>query len=273
MNRTLGLLYQQEGESSKAARCYSTMQRVLENLGETEAAGYYGNLAGSDQTTTWEAKGSEFDASDFDVGNTRAQAAGRRKSISPASGSPSGRTPRPRRLQCLPCRRLPSLGSHIRQMSRSCWRRCVFASHSRSGLRPRPRSPALPQPSRRTLSCRRFVCQLLQSHPSSAVSNVPPPAASYASFEVIEVGSSPVAPPPVQSPPPLPAAPIAVPTLSSLAAELDAELGDSFTPAPQPRREAPAPVSRPVQPAPRPPVIPGARRASGCVPGGGTRHS
>src|SRR5208337_1041678 len=57
--------------------------------------------------------------------------------------------------------------------------------------------------------------------------------------EVIEV--------PADSPSPAPlAAPAEVPSLSSLAAALDAELGDSFVPTPQPRRESPAPL--PVQP-------------------------
>jgi hypothetical protein len=49
---------------------------------------------------------------------------------------------------------------------------------------------------------------------------------------------------------PLPAPPAysSAPTLSSLAAELDAELGDSFIPTPQPRRDTPA--QRPIAPTP-----------------------
>ena len=71
LNRSLGLLYRQAGDAARAARCYSTMQRVLEKLGETEAAGFYASLAGSGQTTTWEAKGSEFTARDFDLAPPR----------------------------------------------------------------------------------------------------------------------------------------------------------------------------------------------------------
>jgi tetratricopeptide (TPR) repeat protein len=261
LNRTLGLLYQQEGQSSKAARCFSTMQRVLEGLGETEAAGYYGNLAGSDQTTTWEAKGSEFDASDFDVetestsgGAEEIDLSGEWESVwqdSPAQppAVPSfSSAPEPGIAY-------PANVSELLEEVRFCIAQQIWSEAETAISRLAAACPTHPElPTLRV--------QLLQSHPSSAVSNIPPPAASYASFEVIEVGGSPVEPPPVQSPPPLPAAPIAAPTLSSLAAELDAELGDSFTPAPQPRRETPAPASRSVQPAPRPPVAsPAAARA------------
>ena len=100
LNRTLGLLYRQEGESAKAAGCYGTMQRVLESLGETEAAGYYANLAGSGQTTTWEAKRRR-------VHRPRLRAFGRRRGDNRRRrgnrslrrvGSPSGRMPPPSRL-------------------------------------------------------------------------------------------------------------------------------------------------------------------------------
>jgi len=67
LNRSLALLYSQEGQSNQAAQCYSTMQRVLEALGDSESASYYANLAGSGQTTTWEAKSGEFAARDFDL--------------------------------------------------------------------------------------------------------------------------------------------------------------------------------------------------------------
>jgi tetratricopeptide (TPR) repeat protein len=64
LNRALGLLYRQDGDTSRAARCYFTMQRVLEGLDAGDAAEYYAKLASSGQTT-WEAKGSEFTAREF----------------------------------------------------------------------------------------------------------------------------------------------------------------------------------------------------------------
>jgi hypothetical protein len=64
----------------------------------------------------------------------------------------------------------------------------------------------------------------------------PPMPPDFAPVEVIEVSEhqqpGPVRPATIAPPP--------APTLNSLAAELDAELGDSFTPAPQPHREPPA---------------------------------
>ena len=65
LNRALATLYRQDGEPGKAARCYFVMQRVLQAFGANETAEYYANLASSGQTNTWEAKGSEFSASEF----------------------------------------------------------------------------------------------------------------------------------------------------------------------------------------------------------------
>jgi tetratricopeptide (TPR) repeat protein len=73
LNRTLGLLYRQSSNGSKAARCYFNMQRVLEGLGAKEAAEYYADLAtaapaaDTPATNTWEAQGSEFTASEFTI--------------------------------------------------------------------------------------------------------------------------------------------------------------------------------------------------------------
>ena len=96
----LGLLYRQAGDSARAARCYAAMQRALQKLGETQAAEFYASLAGSGQTTTWEAKGSEFTPRDFDLAPLprRRWPATPRKSISPASGNPSFRNPPPSHL-------------------------------------------------------------------------------------------------------------------------------------------------------------------------------
>jgi tetratricopeptide (TPR) repeat protein len=106
-------------------------------------------------------------------------------------------------------------------------------------------------------------------HPPHTPAAVPP-ASRYAPIEVIEVGEevSPfgmgdndalndqalrnVAP---NAPPPVFAAPSPAPTLSSLAAELDAELGEGFTPIAQPRREAPV-AARPETFIPPPPLPP-----------------
>jgi tetratricopeptide (TPR) repeat protein len=67
LNHELARLYRQDGNGSKAARCYFTMQRVLERLGAKPAADYYGDLAISAGrvANTWEAQGSDFSASEF----------------------------------------------------------------------------------------------------------------------------------------------------------------------------------------------------------------
>jgi len=253
LNHTLGLLYRQEGESSKAARCFSSMQRVLENLGESEAAGYYGNLAGSDQTTTWEAKGSEFAARDFEV--YPESESGSAEEIDLSGEWESVWQDSPAEPIALPSASsaselgvaYPANVSELLEEVRFCVAQQIWSEAETAISRLAAACPAHPE-----LPVLRG--QLLQGHPSPAESAIVPPP-RYAPVEVIEVSgglSSLGAPPSIQAQPPN----LAAPTLSSLAAELDAELGDNFTPAPQPRREAPAPAPRSAQPAPPPPVGP-----------------
>jgi len=261
LNRTLGLLYRQEGKSSKAAHCYSTMQRVLEGLGETEAAGYYSNLAGSDQTTTWEAKGNEFAARDFDLSANPEGSNGSAEEIdlsgewesvwqdSPATPAalPSSSS------QPMPPDALPENVSELLEEVRFCLKQQIWAEAETAISRLAAVSPEYPElPALRE--------QLRRDRPSASDSPAaPPPGPRYAPVEVIEVAgdhASPPAPPFIEAPLPQPAAPPAAPTLSSLAAELDAVLGDSFTPAPQPRIEAPAPRPRSAQTSPPPAPAP-----------------
>ena len=147
LNRTLGLLYHQEGDASNSARCYKTMQRVLENLGASEAADYYSALTASGQTNTWEAKGSEFAASDFDIANDKTPSdteeidlSGEWESVwqDEAPGEPSGQLPNYRRRSRAPARLpTPSPRVHVsaRAERRRRRRRHASTTWSRSCLR------------------------------------------------------------------------------------------------------------------------------------------
>jgi len=65
--RTLGQLYRQAGDTSKSSRCFATMQRVLEQMGAAEAAAHYANFVQPGDETTWETKGTEFTATEFEL--------------------------------------------------------------------------------------------------------------------------------------------------------------------------------------------------------------
>jgi tetratricopeptide (TPR) repeat protein len=285
LNRTLALLYTQQGESSKAVRCYSILQRVLEELGENEAAGYYANLAGAQQTHTWEAKGSEFTARDFDLNAVSDEASGSTEEIdlsgewesvwqdtpaTPAANlkaAPELPPPPPAADTALPSENVPEqLESELLEEVRFCLAQQIWPEAETAIARLAtacPEHPELPA----------LRAQLQQGCPVSTPAEPPiaapsSPAPVYAPVEVIEVSddlstisihasSAPSAP----STPPFPAAPVATPTLNSLAAELDAELGDSFVPVskPQPRREIPAPAlgsAAPDSPTPAPVPMP-----------------
>jgi tetratricopeptide (TPR) repeat protein len=264
LNRTLGLLYGQAGESTKAASCYGTMHRVLESLGETEAAGYYAERAGSNQTTTWEAKSNEFAARDFDLSPESGDAASgaeeidisaeweavwKDESIAPSFSAapepPPAETPE----------NIPELVEEVRFcLAQQIWDQAESAISRLAAAS--PEHPELPA----------FRAELRQRVPTPASSDfpIPPPAPDYAPVEVIEVSSdlsSPTAPP--TEPPPLPP-PTPAPTLSSLAAELDFELGDSFVPAQPPRRE-PSPTPS-AQPEPRLGVAPEGKVSATPIP-------
>ncbi len=263
LNRTLALLYAQEGQTARAASCYSVMHRVLEGLGESEAAGYYSNLAGSGQTTTWEAKSGEFAPRDFSLnspdgtGNTEEiDLSSEWESVwqdPPAEAPPTPAAPTPATEAS--SGNISELLEEVRFcLNQQIWSEAETAIGRLASVFPdHPELPAL-------------RARLQQGSGSTAPSRpaAPVPSSGFAPIEVIEVSehtsSLSMTPAAAQAPPAAPYTP-ATPTLSSLAAELDAELGDGFTPAPQPRREPPAAV-RPTPPAssaPRitqPPVAP-----------------
>jgi len=256
LNRTLAMLYAQEGRSAQAAQCYSTMHRVLEGLGESEAAGYYANLAGSGQTTTWEAKSGEFAARDFDLnapeadGNTEEiDLSGEWESVwqdSPAAAAPP--PPAPPAPTESPDARI----SELLEEARFCLNQQIWSEAETAVSRLAAEAPEHPElPALRA--------RLRQGSPAPAAPPAPlPPSLGYSPVEVIEVSDRPStipvrpAPPAPPPPSPPPSYPASAPSLSSLAAELDAELGDSFVPMAQPRREAPAPAARPANPIPAP---------------------
>ncbi len=247
LNRTLAMLYRQEGDTSQAARCYKTMQRVLESLGETEAAGYYAKLTGSDQTTTWEVKGSEF--TDFDLSDNSGSVGSAEEidlsseweSVWKDSPAPPP-TPSPSSTPDSPV----TSSAHISELLDEvhfCLAQQIW-SEAETGISRLavacPEHPELPK----------LRSQLLQGKPAPLAQ--PPSSSSFEVIELVDDLSSFPASPTLQPPPLLPAPRTAAPTLNSLAAELDAELGDSFTPIPQPRREASSPAVRPVAPVPTP---------------------
>ncbi len=232
------------------------MQRVLESLGETEAAGYYANLAGSDQTTTWEAKdGDEFSTMDFDLSADVDPASGSAEEIDLSSewesvwqDTPAPPPPSPA-VESPVASSAPVSGQVLELLEEVhfCLAQRIWSEAETAIARLAAACPSHPElPALRS--------QLLQGQPNPGAAPHPPEP-RYAPVEVIELGNdefgndlSSFPPPSFDVPPPSPAAP----SLSSLAAELDADLGDSFTPAPQPRREVPASAPRPAYSAPEP---------------------
>jgi tetratricopeptide (TPR) repeat protein len=266
LNRALAILHRQDGDSAGAARCYGTMHRVLENLGEIEAAGYYANLAGSGQTTTWEAKSNDFAARDFDLGpadgsteeidlSSEWESVWQDAPVDPSAVPSAASLATPVASASNSAENIPELLEEVRFcLSQQIWSEAETAISRLAAACPgHPELPAL-----RT--------QLSQGRPAPTPKVAPP--TRYGPVEVIEVQDDeahdnqsasslhPVIAPsiPVM---PFPVAPPAAPTLSSLAAELDAELGDSYVPVAQPRRETPVPAppatAAPFAPAPTPP--------------------
>lgn len=60
LNLTLARLSLQQGDTARATRCFATMQRVLEELGYAEAAAFYGKRVTAQQTVAWETTPQEF---------------------------------------------------------------------------------------------------------------------------------------------------------------------------------------------------------------------
>ena len=246
LNRTLAKLYSLEGQDAQASRCYAVMNRVLESLGASEAAGYYANLAGSGQTTMWEAKSGEFAPRDFDLG---APTGGATEEIDISSewesvwqeggaeGEPAAPAPFAPPPAYTPASHPPAAsapgGSSVEELVEEvkfCLDQKIWPEAESAIARltaAAPQHPDLP------VFCARF-------RQGTAAPELPP-------IDVIDVDEAgPLAQP-------LPSAPVAPPSLSSLAADLDAELGDDFTPVQAPREPA-RPVPPAAVPAPPPPV-------------------
>jgi tetratricopeptide (TPR) repeat protein len=246
LNQTLARLYAQDGNSAQASRCYAVMHRVLEELGASEAAGFYANLAGSGQTTTWEAKSGEFAPRDFDLGapagNTEEVDLSAEwesvwqepeEPVTPAAVAPAPAAavsaPPPPRPYAPPAgsAAIPGAGNvqELLEEAKFCLDQKIWSEAENAIARltaAAPQHPELPG-----------LCQRYRQ--GTAAPEFPP-------IEVIDLEEQ-------GAPAPSMAAPAEAPTLSSLAAELDAELGDSFTPAQPPRRE-PVPVAAAARPAP-----------------------
>jgi tetratricopeptide (TPR) repeat protein len=283
LNRTLGMLYRQENDASNSARCYKIMQRVLENMGAAEAADYYAGLTTSGQTTTWEAKGSEFTASDFDIaaddsnGGTEEidlssewESVWQNDPVAEAPMSPEPPTPEPvvhladdvagyaaenaAESDVADVAADPKVAELLEEvhfcLTQQIWEEAESAVSRLAEVCPNhPELPELRDQVRRASSL---------SGPAVAA-----PQPGFAPVEVIEVSTD-STPLPVLSPsaddapyagnvPPADhVPPVAEPSLGALASELDLELGDSFTPVAQPRRVPPPPVAPTPEPAPAP---------------------
>ena len=222
LNRTLAVFYAQVGQKSLATRCYATMHRVLELMGDSEAASFYCELAGAGQTTTWEAKSGEFTASEFEMKpEAPVTDHGTAEEIDLSGEWESVwqvEEPKPETVDEIPP------GVNVDDMlveARFCLDRNIISEAE--SLITRIASVA---PNHPALAALRARLQEAVAGPQAAPA--PPPPTAYHPVEVIEMGSSTISAPP--PPPP----PVAAPTLNSLAAELDAELGEGYTPAPRP---------------------------------------
>lgn len=236
LNRALAVTYAQVGQKALATRCYASMHRVLEAMGESEAASFYCELAGAGQTTTWEAKTGEFTPSEFEM-KPEASPQGTAEEIDLSGEWESVwqvEEPKPEAAPAIPA------GVNIDDMlveARFCLDRRIISEAESLLARIASYVPDHPE-----LPALRARLQEVTNAPQAAAPAVPP--AAYQPVEVIEVGTPSSAALPVPPPPPQPAA---APTLNSLAAELDAELGEGFEPAPR------TPVSpRPTVPPPPP---------------------
>jgi len=278
LNHALGLLLRQEGDAASAARCYSTMHRVLENLGEVEAAGYYAGLAGSGQTTTWESKSNEFTARDFDLGaadgsTEEIDLSNEWESVWQDAPTDSAAVPPTIALATpLPVAPASNAAENIPELLeevRFCLSQQIWSEAETAIFRLAAASPNHPE-------LRTLRDQLSQGRPASTPKTTPP-ATRYGPVEVIEVSDEEAVQPSTATPVPVlpfPAASPAAPTLSSLAAELDAELGDSYVPVSQPRREAPVaprpaappPAAASFTPTPTPPPLQPRKSAQESIP-------
>jgi len=271
LNRTLGLLYRQEGDASNSARCYKTMQRVLESLGASEAADYYAALTTSGPTVTWEAKGSEFTASDFDIATDQTPSdteeidlSGEWESVwqdeaaDETSAAPSA--PQPEAAADGPAADVTDANvAELLEEVHFCLNQQIWEEAESALARLAQACPSHPE-----LPALRDRMHRASASSGSAIAV---PELGFAPVEVIEVTDEPAPFPglapaeefaPAESDSPVAeAAPADEPSLSALASELDLELGDSFTPVAQPRH-VPAPPEPPAAPLalePPPPML------------------
>lgn len=294
VNRLLAQLYTFEGKTTQAARCYNTMQRVLDNLGLTEAASFYANLAGpesgSEQTTTWETNDSEFTrefdlaAGQEEVGSNAEEIdlSGEWESVWPAEPAappaapvqppPVAAVPAPVAIPAAHANPVPAPQpdpvAELLDEARFClaqqiWDQAETAISRLASVAPQhPELPAL-------------FSELRRGRPAAAPDPVsapapnpahapaaynPAPEPSYEPVEVIEVFDSAPASSAAHAHPPKPTPA----DITSLAAELDAEVGDLFAEpsrvvAPPPAVSAlPTAIVPPVAsvPIPPPPAVP-----------------
>jgi tetratricopeptide (TPR) repeat protein len=246
LNRILGRLYRQEGDSSKSARCYGAMQRVLETLGNSAAAGYYANLATSGQNTTWEAKGSEFAARDFDIAKDDALSSTEEIDLSSEWESVWEENPaaQPEAAQpgALPGS-VPASAGDVEELLdevRFCLSQKIWAEANTAITRLAQACPGHPE-----LPALRAQLQAgLRVAPAAVSQPTPKRPSSVPAFDIPQQPSQGQL---IEEFSLQPADPI----LSSMAAELDAALGDGFAPVPQ-RTPAPKPVSPQSVPQPGP---------------------
>ena len=251
LNRSLGLLYRQAGDSARAARCYAAMQRALQKLGEAQAAEFYGSLANSGQTTTWEAKGSEFTARDFDLappseegddaGNAEEiDLSSEWESVFQESSAEPSEPPFPPAEAAPPAPHpaaSPEVVAELLEEVRFCLAQQIWDEAETAIARLAAASPDHPE-------LPTLCSQLRSGRPTSAHPDLNVLPAHYAPVEVIEVGnglstSTESSVGDLHTPEPPQAAEF---TLNSLAAELDIELGDNFEIASEPGGEPSSPI-------------------------------
>ncbi len=227
------------------------MQRALQKLGETEAAEFYGSLAGSGQTTTWEAKGSEFTARDFDLappseegddaGNAEEiDLSSEWESVLQESSAEPSEPPFPPAEAAPPAPHpaaSPEVVAELLEEVRFCLAQQIWDEAETAIARLAAASPDHPE-------LPTLCSQLRSGRPTSAHPDLNVLPAHYAPVEVIEVGnglstSTESSVGDLHTPEPPQAAEF---TLNSLAAELDIELGDNFEIASEPGGEPSSPI-------------------------------
>lgn len=243
LNRTLALLYRQEGQLAKATACNATLHRVLHSLGESEAAERYANRGGSEQTIAREAETGEFTVKDFDLDASFPDLTGSTEEIDlsdewesvwqDAPVEPA--VPYSKPSATASSVSLPVVSSTASEASSELLEEVHFCLAQQ--IWPEAESAI----SRLTQACPEHPelpalrDQLRQHRPApilgGPVRTAAPSTPLYGPVEIIEVSDDLLSMKPSAHPVSTPPAP----SLSSFAAELDFELGDGFVPATPPR--------------------------------------